>query len=113
MKVDKQYAAGFLENIGSFYLIRVNKRKTLHPIFKMVVLKKLKKKVEAIEMVLDFLFEYYGIAFKKWEGDKRVVYQLNRYDMVVELLKFFEENCYVKSKNQDRVAYYIKRREEG
>ena len=111
MKITKDYVAGYLENVGSFHLIRVNNRKTKHPIFKMVMLRKLKNKVKLLEMILEFLKKNYGIVFKCWENSERLVYQLNRYEMVKKLLKFFEENCYTKSLNQNKVIYYIKRKE--
>ena len=94
VKITNDYVAGFLENIGCFYVLNKN------PQFK-INIQKHTYRYPIMEKIELFLKEKHSIIFSPWEDEKKKVYQITSQKMLLRLIWFIEEFCFSKKRNQE------------
>jgi hypothetical protein len=98
----KDYVAGFIENVGGFYILR---GKT--PQFKIVIQKSNFDKLKTVSFILDYLLVKEGIKFNSWESLDKHIYQLTNMVMLEKMIDFIERECLITKKSQDEVKNLI------
>lgn len=116
--MDKNYIAGFMENIGCFniryYKNRRGRKK--YPLFKVIISKNLTNKLEVMDRINKYFKDNYGFYFKTYESDTSIIYQIQSDDMTLSLIRFLEENLISTKPKQkevkDVVVKYIEKRKQ-
>jgi len=111
-KINKDYIAGYLENVGGFYAMDSKTRRLKTPQFKMVIQKNLKTKLQLTKKIIKYFKENEDINFNFWSDNEKVVWQITRFDEIDRLLNFFRENCYLEKTNQQEIREIINKRKE-
>jgi len=101
--MNESYIAGFLENVGTFFMAERKNPKTgkVYPVPFFIVQVYDKQKVEVVEDVFEYIKKDMRIGYNKYDEGKKVTWKVSMRHGLRELLAFMERNCIMKKSNQD------------
>jgi hypothetical protein len=103
-KPSKDYVAGFLENVGGFFIRTVHNRKP-YPVFR-VISRANSQHAEVTSAVFTWLWENERI-YSSVMGGKSEVRMINRVESVKKLIDFMDSNCRIERKNLKEIKELI------
>jgi hypothetical protein len=113
IEINKNYVAGYLENIGCFYSMKVNNRKNKIPQFKIVIQQSLIEKIKHTKKIIKFLSDNYEINLTSWNDQTQVVWQTTSMQSLKNLINFINDNCFLEKKNIKEVIKIINTRKKS
>ena len=114
MKINKEYIAGFIENVGCFN-VRIFKKRTGrkdYPLFKIIISMSMKDKVKVMDEINEFFKKNHQFYFKAYKIRDCLIYQIQSDAMILSFIQFLEQNCNITKPKQEQVKEIVEKYKE-